>query len=378
MQTRAVSLLLAVVGSVLLIATVWTMSPLATGADKETGAVKPAGNSSVLKRVFANWKVAGRSCEVIPLHLGLADRHSQGRPDLTNRHLQWVGVPKMFREVKYNQPQSEFWVEGNDHFRIEYFGVPVGWVADYRPQARFVGTFDGKTDLHATFPNAPGKHPNVHVWTSHPLIPEDPNPRYKKMRRGPEFDGKFHDLDGPSIAALLLTFRPLPPVLSWTPDRCRLANASEKSGLIKIERLDPLDRIVQCCWVDPSRNDVVVAVESWNPDRSTLATALSIEFQNDKAYGWVPAAWSFEVVGRGGRTDRLTEATVTKYAINEQFPSETFLPKLPPGAFVTDMSHKTYYVRMDGSVRFVPRQKGRGIDYARVVEEDKTQPAAGK
>ncbi len=86
---------------------------------------------------------------------------------------------------------------------------------------------------------------------------------------------------------------------------------------------------IQNVWVDPARDDVVVAQE-WlfgedEASRQSNRQAFSIEYQLDRIHGWVPARWTLR------KPREFSVSTVTKFTINEKFPNETFTVKLPTG-----------------------------------------------
>jgi hypothetical protein len=71
---------------------------------------------------------------------------------------------------------------------------------------------------------------------------------------------------------------------------------------------------------------------------------ISIQYRHDPVHGWVPAAWTSKQPGE------LSEDRVTKYAINEPIPAETFSLKLAPGSLVFDQgTSERYRVAKEGS-----------------------------
>lgn len=77
---------------------------------------------------------------------------------------------------------------------------------------------------------------------------------------------------------------------------------------------------------------------------SIYTRTISIQYQRDPVHGWVPAAWTSQQPGE------LSEDRVTKYAINEPIPAETFSLKLAPGTLVFDRrTSEQYRVAKDGS-----------------------------
>jgi hypothetical protein len=111
------------------------------------------------------------------------------------------------------------------------------------------------------------------------------------------------------------------------------------NGLHCVELQNSNDKpaLVEKCWVDPARDDVVVTYEfwvrAWPPaqKRRELYRAIAIEYQRDPVHGWVPARFTVRQPG-----SLLSENTVTKYTINERFPDDTFSLKVSTGTIVFD------------------------------------------
>jgi beta-lactamase regulating signal transducer with metallopeptidase domain len=87
------------------------------------------------------------------------------------------------------------------------------------------------------------------------------------------------------------------------------------------------------CWVDPARDDVVVAYQflAYFRKRPELVRTIAIEYQRDRVNGWVPARVTVRQPG-----SLLNELTVTKYTINERFPDDTFSLQVSNGTIVFD------------------------------------------
>jgi beta-lactamase regulating signal transducer with metallopeptidase domain len=112
---------------------------------------------------------------------------------------------------------------------------------------------------------------------------------------------------------------------------------------VEIQKSNERGNVIEKCWVDPARDDVVVAYEHWFPPQQRRST-MSIEYQQDRVHGWVPARWTDSSAGE------RREETVTNYAINEPIPAETFSLKLAPGTLVFDQrAREQYRVAKDGS-----------------------------
>jgi hypothetical protein len=101
---------------------------------------------------------------------------------------------------------------------------------------------------------------------------------------------------------------------------------------------------VENLWVDPAREDLVVA---WEGDSGrNAATFLTIEYDRHATDGWIPARWTY--LSNSAR--KPTSGIVTKFALNESIPQETFTVKFPPGTTVLDNTVlEKYIVAKDGS-----------------------------
>jgi hypothetical protein len=117
---------------------------------------------------------------------------------------------------------------------------------------------------------------------------------------------------------------------------------------VELQNTDANDRWLERCWVDPARDDIIVAKElQFHPkdeERPKDVRTISIQYRRDPVHGWVPAAWTSQQPGE------LSEDRITKYAINEPIPAETFSLKLAPGTLVFDeRTREQYRVAKDGS-----------------------------
>jgi hypothetical protein len=164
-------------------------------------------------------------------------------------------------------------------------------------------------------------------------------------------------------------------VLDWDPEHCSVVPGPPKNELIKLERRDEKGELAEYCWVDPSREDIVVAGEWWGTARRKKTGSYSIDFRRDRTFGWVPSRWSIDFAGTMAQTAQHRGSIVTKYAINEPIPPETFVLKFPSGTELWDRSKREWFIRKDGSKLLVPQGKGRP-SYEQLVQEDDTIPAS--
>ncbi|HEV3303838.1 MAG TPA: M56 family metallopeptidase [Planctomycetaceae bacterium] len=165
---------------------------------------------------------------------------------------------------------------------------------------------------------------------------------------------------------LLLTVRPLDAFVGGHQFRVVTENALV-AGLrcVELQNAKDNNRWLERCWVDPARDDIVVADElQFHPkdqDSPKNTHTISIQYRHDPVHGWVPAAWTSKQPGE------LSEDKVTKYAINEPIPAETFSLKLAPGTLVFDQrTSEQYRVAKDGSKSDVV--KGGSLTSLRILE----------
>lgn len=375
MATRLMRIILGASGKVLVTAVLLAVVASSTIAD-DKAAIRPDDASATLKRIFANWKA--RADRVKSFHFVWDSRVGipKGATDPFAHH--GDPLPKTFCEIKYSLRDTEFWAEGNDHFRYEFFKPSVHRDGSFDTKARHRITFDGTHYLVLSLPF--GDPPQGYIRHLQPsdfeLDPLNPLvPRLKRRRSSRYPERSFYDLHDAILQPLVVTFRPFVPVPGWEIEHCRvIPEESEKGGLIKLECQDPSWPGEKCCWVDSTRDDIVVDMEFWaHSGKHKPLVSTSIEYQRDKTVGWVPTRWTVEFVGLAGIKNQFSEYTVTKYTINEHAPPETFLLTYAPGTLIFDRSQNEFFVRRDGSMRPVPRDRKRP-SYEQLLKEDDTVP----
>ncbi len=112
----------------------------------------------------------------------------------------------------------------------------------------------------------------------------------------------------------------------------------ENVHCVKIQSSPDGGKTLQNFWVDPSRGDLVVALEELNSQRQPTAD-LSIRYRHDNKHGWVPATWT---------ASRLhmprEEFSVIDFTINEPIPAPTFDTDFPSGTIIFDKRTDRHYV----------------------------------
>jgi hypothetical protein len=103
-------------------------------------------------------------------------------------------------------------------------------------------------------------------------------------------------------------------------------------------------------WVDPTRDDVIVAWELLQ--RGRVEEFVTIDYGRDAKYGWVPTGWTQSNPPQSG-VPRV-EHTVTLLAINEAIAEPTFTLEFRAGTDVLDWtSFERYTIANDGSKQIV-------------------------
>jgi hypothetical protein len=277
-----------------------------------------AHESSVLDRIFANWKT--RHDRVHSFHFVYDCRitHRKGSPD----PLMSPMVTPLDHDEVFDQFGAELWMEGDDRLcwvETPRFKLPQAKRRDVS-RVSFRSAIVGKTAwwYEASSPYETGGTPSSAV-EPHALL-------YPAAARG-------RMLPDPQLQAPLLTFRPEhSAVVTWMKAQCCLVSeqaAVDNGHYVEFQRVVPrggrfVPRREETCWVSPGRDDVVV---HWTIEMPGEKFGLSpaptcvgtIKYKKDKTYGWIPSEWTCEYVGR-----HISEFKVTGYAINEKIDPAIF------------------------------------------------------
>jgi hypothetical protein len=293
--------------------------PSATPAEapeKAPATTKGATAPQTLERILANWKA--RAERTRTLYFCWEGRLFAGKAARDRRH----GKPSS--EQAERSSQVALWAERPYRFRLDvaHFTGPVPKATAL--VARIHSVRNGLSELVESSGRPPGL----------------PTATFSKRRGGNPLE--TYD------AALTLAFRPQDAIILLSPSRkFRVVNENAlKDGrhCVQMQIVSDNGAFSENCWVDPARDDVVVAYESWRQlnERHEVNSVASIEYQHHPVHGWVPARWT---VGNG----TFGENTVTKYAINERFPEDTFSLKVSPATRVFDQrTAERYRVAADG------------------------------
>jgi len=298
-----------------------------------------AERAQTLSRILGNWKA--RQDRVKSFHFSWDTRITLPKgylfPTYWNNPvvggLKDGGMAIAEKGVELTIPRSEFWVDGKDRVRDEFFTVICKGLSDWPRAARIRMIVDGTTISRLTMPTAPGESPVIAIWGQTSVKGLSAFPL---RERGSRPDPRTYDWK-----PLCLAFRPLDQALGWpSVENCRIVAENDLvDGVRCVEvQMDAVDHS-QKVWVDPSRDDIAVRWERRQGFASP--TAVAIEYQRDKEHGWVPSRWKRQLPGQPDQKVDIKgslEATVTHYSINEKFPSDTFARSFPSGTRVCDVS----------------------------------------
>ena len=193
-----------------------------------------------------------------------------------------------------SQPRVDLWIEGTARYRVDLRSAPDDAV---RRQA-----FDGET---TRFYDATERRGDITAG--------DPGPV------------------GVRLFPIWLLVKPLSRY-GLEPSPAKWQVVGEKAIIdnlhcVKLQTTHQRRR--ETIWIDPARDDLIVA---WELHRRRSDTLVTIGYRRDKKLGWVPERWTETTPGRS----RATETKIVDYSINESAPRELFAPPFPPETTVLD------------------------------------------
>lgn len=306
----------------------------AAAADPDRAPAVSAPASPVLARIFANWKAR--------------------RERVTSLHFVWdmrLTRPKGRRDGAEDRHQdehgNELWIAGSDHV----CGESGPWLLISHAKSADKQGIVGRQTFNGQFESR--------FWVS-------PSEKLHFVPEGWMHPAKEQsDFGSRQFTPILLTYRTLHPWMPWRLEDCRLITVNaiiDGVRYIKIEQTmkDNGVSTVDSCWVDPRRDDVVVAWErrpNGGPSHPTWRG--SCEYQHDRTFGWVPIHWR---TAFGADTYLICESTVTAYDLNRPIPSQKFDPHFPAGTYVADAARRQWYlVQPDGSKRMLTHDEFRRL-----------------
>jgi hypothetical protein len=271
--------------------------------DGASVSAKAAAAAKTLERILANWK--SREDRTRSIYLSWESRLFAGKAAADRRK----GKGSAQQAERFGQ--VALWAERPYRFRLDsaHFTGPTPRAAALAAKTHSV--MNGLTELA----ESPGRPLGSSLATF-----SKRRGRYPLETYAPALTLAFHPLDAFVLRSQSRKFRVV------AEDTLR-----DDLHCVQIQIAGNNGTFFEDCWVDPARDDLVVAYESWRRfnERREVNSPISIEYQRDRDYGWVPARWT---VGNG----TYSENTVTKYAINDRFPEETFSLKVSPGTVVFD------------------------------------------
>jgi hypothetical protein len=284
-------------------------------ASERASATKGASTPKTLDRILANWKAREESTR--SLYFSWESRRFVGQAAVDR------DKGKTVQQQAERSSEFTMWAARPYRFRLDR--------APLVASAPIATTFAGKTrtvtaGLTELSVQEPANAEGLPVATISARRDQSPLPT--------------------ATGALTLTFHPPDAFLNSRSQAFRVTSEDALVNAlhcVEIQKSNERGNVIEKSWVDPARDDVVVAYELWFPPKERRST-ISIEYQQDRVHGWVPARWTDSSAGE------RREETVTKYAINEPIPAETFSLKLAPGTLVFDQgTREQYRVAKDGS-----------------------------
>ncbi|HET6326368.1 MAG TPA: hypothetical protein VFG04_16965 [Planctomycetaceae bacterium] len=314
-------------------------------SDKAAPTTNTAAAPTTLDRILAHWKA--RQERTKSVYFAWESR-SIFRQDGNERNK--GKTPAQPANDRSRTVQFRFWAEAPDRLRLDRLPLSApkstATVFDVKTQ----GVWDGTTLTRLEDSVEAGGSPLCTIWSRRGQKPRRALATHVWPLRALELHASLPGDE--TLNPLALTYHPQDAFLwSQGPPQFRVLN--EKAfidGLHCVELQHAIKDYdwVENCWVDPARDDVVVAYE-WlsgedEASRQNNRQTISIQYQLDRVHGWVPAHWTIK------RPREFSVSTVTKFMINEKLPQDTFTVKPAPGTVVfNEGANEEYRVAQDGS-----------------------------
>jgi BlaR1 peptidase M56 len=294
----------------------------ATASEKSPPTTSGTAAAKTLERIRTNWRA--RRERMRSVYVSWENRLfvGQAAEDRAKGKL-------TLQQADRRSSQSSYWSEGSELFRLD--SAPL---AGLQPRGDVVPTkthsvINGLTELRVEDPGDAG---GVPICTLS---------RRRDQRAWRAWTPR----------SLLLAFRPLDAIVlnySWKAFRL-VSDDAVIDGLhcAEIQITNDRGNLLENFWVDPARDDIVVAYEfqrtASRPDNRHNSRRTSIRYGHDRDNGWVLAGWTSNDVWE------LSENTVVKYAINERFPEDTFTLNVAPAIVFNKRTLERYRVAKDGT-----------------------------
>ncbi|HEV7999620.1 MAG TPA: M56 family metallopeptidase [Planctomycetaceae bacterium] len=313
--------------------------------DQAAPTTNTASAPATLERILAHWKARRDRTKVLDFAWESRVMVGQTVDGLSNRKTTAKAAGDNARLVRFH-----FCVEDAGRARLDRMPSPDPKAPFTTFDLKTQASYDGMTLTHLEDPGNAAGSPVCKLWArrgpkpKRALTPHDWSIRSLTMRAGqPDFL---------TLIALALTFHPQDAALSaeWPP-KFRVVNENaviDGVHCVELQNATKNGAWVENCWVDPARDDLVVASERlFGDDEQTRASnrqSISIQYRLDRIHGWVPTRWTIR------EPREFSVSTVTKFTINEQLLSATFTLKPAPGTVVFDLvADEEYRVAPDGS-----------------------------
>jgi hypothetical protein len=279
-------------------------------------------DESILDRVVEHWR--SREARIKAIHAVWESR-------VTNVRVR----------AKSSPYQQEFWIDENGRYRLNDWSLETAEPKDSKPaRSRLSGrkpvsqySFDGTTGRTMTgdppqgVVGKPGRYACPVCAISPVLLALRPQSR-----------------DGFGVPWKLLNVVSLNAIIGST----HCIKMHEKCSPIKLNQT----WLIANFWVDPARDDVIVAWELLLRDR--VQEFVTIDYRRDAKYGWVPTGWTQSNPPDSG--DPRVEHTVTHLAINESIAEPTFTLEFRAGTDVLDWTiFERYTIANDGSKQIIQK-----------------------
>lgn len=182
-------------------------------------------------------------------------------------------------------------------------------------------------------------------------------------------DTKYDDISNYHFRALLLTYRPMHPVVpNLDLSRFRVvatdAQVAGRACLVVESIPASAGGMTNTYWIDTARDcHILQHVEKF---RGQPTAQLTISYKEDVKHGWVPDTWDALFLTNSSRPSMSTQARVLKCEFNEALSPTVFDLEFPVGTLVFDRDlNQRSLIREDGTLRLItPEESAKGFKYA--------------
>lgn len=295
-----------------------------------------------LDEIIKIWKE--RQQRVRTVHFEWTESRTYGKNSLPSMRLPGPGGGPVAKpgptppEVVTHEDKQTLSLDGDS---MRYSSDGPQWSANHERffNKSYVSVFDGKDSKNYFSNPKDGERP-------------DPDTEYKSGYVDKEM--RNQDVTNYSVWPILLTYRPLHPVMGRIVPR-EWAVAGQE-GVIQGKKCIVIEKresdSTETCWVDMSQEASILRY-----DRSVQGgwfISLKITYRADPSSGFVPSGWKITTLKPGGKFDKGGLTTVKRSEINLSLPPETFQFSFPPGTLVQDYKNDVKYIELeDGGRRII-------------------------